>query len=204
MQGKITLNCNLQKLCPITFPEGRQGLKNSHYYDTHISFEIGTEKFDWTLPEITSTKQLVFSPISLPIQKSFQKVSKWDINFALFNSDTVSISNRLIQFLLYILTNEVDETLDCTHFARYVTNNLETDWKHFEQVVIYDQNPDKYLKPGDLIAIANAKQLTHFAVYLGNNLFLSRYGTGGPVLITSLDHMLEFYQSDLVVLFRKT
>lgn len=61
------------------------------------------------------------------------------------------------------------------------------------------------LKNGDVIALTKDTELDeplHFAIYLGEDLFISKYGPDGKLIVTTLEAMEEVFRPEHVLLIK--
>ena len=80
---------------------------------------------------------------------------------------------------------------DCNCFAHYM-NGVEYVFGRFDyrQWAVRPLAQESLLKPGNTLIIGhNSSTLTHFALYLGHGLYLSKFGASGPLIVTDLEAM---------------
>jgi len=91
-----------------------------------------------------------------------------------------------------------EERFDCASFVHFVNDvpyqfgNCQA--KNWNMRLLSDENN---LKPGDTIAIAKIdnpnnfsdEDITHFAIYLGDSLYLSKFGSKGKLIVANLEEM---------------
>lgn len=119
-------------------------------------------------------------------------------------SKKIDLPKRMLERLRNYLSRKVyiTDKYDCADFAHEM-NGVE--FTHA------DYDPEKWvtisyygnLKPGDTIAMkqksnSNPKHYDHFAIYLGDDLYLSKHGSIGPLIVTGLEEMKKLFESDTV------
>ncbi|MFA6393728.1 MAG: hypothetical protein WCW25_02565 [Patescibacteria group bacterium] len=98
-----------------------------------------------------------------------------------------------------------EERFDCASFAHLV-NDIPYEFgnyqaKNWDMRLLSDENN---LKPGDTIAIANTDNpnnfsngdITHFGIYLGDSLYLSKFGNKGKLIVANLEEMKKGFGGD--------
>lgn len=110
-----------------------------------------------------------------------------------------SVKTQLLKYLM-----NPPEPCDCNCFAHAI-NNVKFKMGIFDDSswMITKFVGESYLYPGDTIYIEKAKDtFTHFAVYLGQGLYISKFGYRGPLIVTSLEAMKYAYDADQVWIIR--
>ena len=112
------------------------------------------------------------------------------------------ILDNIAKFIRENSKNKKEE-FDCVSFVHFV-NDMPYERGHFNPLYwdISFLSDDNNLKSGDTIFIAspqnpanfNAKEITHFAIYLGDELYLSKGGSAGPMIVTTLEEMKHGYK----------
>ena len=109
----------------------------------------------------------------------------------------VLIQNQLISYLRFKRNSQ--EKFDCVSFAHYL-NNISHSYGHFDRDlwIIPESSQNDDFHTGDTVAIAKDRQaikISHFAIYLDDGIFISKFGRGGDVLCATLTQMIAVYQS---------
>ncbi len=120
------------------------------------------------------------------------------------------LTTRLLKYLKSS-TNE-KSNLDSCYFAHHLfgikdfNNSYENDDWHTHLVMV-DNTP----QPGVLILLLKSKketidghptcsgQVSHVAMCLGNDLYLSKGGLSGELFVTTLDHLKKLYDGSVVI-----
>lgn len=90
---------------------------------------------------------------------------------------------------------------DCNCFAHYMNGVGYIFGKFYnDKWVISTFEGNRSLKPGDTILIGkNGDDFSHLAIYLGHDLYLSKFGSIGPLLVTTLPAMILNFEAKRVV-----
>lgn len=97
-----------------------------------------------------------------------------------------------------------DGRFDCGDFVHFV-NDIPYKSSQFRPELwnIDSLNSEDNLSPGDTVFIShsdnpNSNGITHFAIYMGHNLYLSKFGNTGRLIAASLDEMKKGFGGDFV------
>ncbi len=104
-------------------------------------------------------------------------------------------NNRILEYL----KKGYPEPCDCNCFAHFI-NQVDFKFGRFNSSS-WDVNPletEGVLTPGETILIGQSEnKLTHAAVYLGEGLYISKFGASGSLMVTSLKAMKRGFGGDL-------
>lgn len=118
------------------------------------------------------------------------------------------VSKRLVNYLKNMNLHEDD----CSAFACYMmgVTQLEklknkerstaTAWNMYEKAIFKEPTLD--LRIGDNIQLSAGEEFKHYAIYLGNNFFISKLGQGGAIVFNSLEELKKVYEADQFVIHR--
>ncbi|MCB0318178.1 MAG: C40 family peptidase [Bdellovibrionales bacterium] len=98
----------------------------------------------------------------------------------------------------YLLYGAPSKPFDCASFAHYMLDipfefaSFENDHWNAAQA-----SPETFY-PGAVVAIGSSsyfsrKKITHFSIYLGDGLFISKFGVFGTLVITNLEEMKKAF-----------
>jgi hypothetical protein len=155
---------------------------------------------------IFNTKDLKISRTqpweNLPPYYKFSDLSKTsDIEILLETEkglEEINLPKKMLDNIAKFLREDSkprNHKFDCSSFAHFV-NDIPYEFSNFfhhkwEIKLIKDK---KNLNSGDTIFISESEDLddlkiTHFAIYLGNNLYISKFGNAGKLMVTNLEEM---------------
>jgi hypothetical protein len=100
------------------------------------------------------------------------------------------------KILQYLKIDTTCEEYDCWHFFKCVFFDKQTVDK--SRVCFTALNPNDEIKPGDGIAIVNSSGPKHWAIALGDDLYISKFGIGGGICMTSIQQMLKYFGCNCV------
>lgn len=98
-----------------------------------------------------------------------------------------------------------EERFDCGSFAHFI-NDIPYQFSNY-RAESWDMrllNDENNLKPGDTIALTKTDNpndfsdgdITHFAIYLGDSLYLSKFGSKGKLIVANLEEMKKGFGGD--------
>lgn len=93
---------------------------------------------------------------------------------------------------------------DCNCFAHFM-NGKEYEFNRFSysEWQIEEYSSEKNLVPGSTILIGHDRtNITHLAIFLGSGFYLSKFGTCGPLIVTTLDQMKKGFGGNVVFVAR--
>lgn len=98
-----------------------------------------------------------------------------------------------------------EEEADCSSFVHFV-NDIRYEFGQFipEKWEISDFDEQASV-PGDAVMISRDPEhadVTHFALYLGEGLYLSKFGIGGKLIATTMEAMNGMYEGNHAFLIR--
>lgn len=113
-------------------------------------------------------------------------------------------SEMLARMAEYIrMQNNIKGGFDCSSFVHFV-NGIPYDLGNLK-IENWEHSPleEKKLEPGSTIMITESKdginhQPTHLAIYLGNGLYLSKFGRKGNLIATDLAEMKKGFGGEFV------
>lgn len=118
----------------------------------------------------------------------------------------IQLPERMLKNIAEYLANQknVDERFDCTAFA-HAANGVpytigEPDPYKWQRGKFDERN----IKPGETFVIGREMgfgfaEFTHWAIYLGDGLYLSKAGKSGePLIVADLEEMKKGYDGDVV------
>ena len=115
------------------------------------------------------------------------------------NTRKVSLPHRLNKRLRqYLLFGAPSKPFDCSSFVHHMLG-VQHDFANFDPhdwiVREVSQEP---VYPGAVVAIGlsssfNRKKITHFSLYLGEGLYISKFGVFGSLVVTTLDEMKKAF-----------
>jgi hypothetical protein len=123
----------------------------------------------------------------------------------------ISLPNEMKERLASFLRdkNRNLKEMDCGLFAFYVNGlsleNVNGDAGNFWD---YSQmNNEKKLVPGSTVALTVAEGIgryksTHYAVYLGEHLYISKGGNNYDLIVTDIENMRTVYGSDTIFVLK--
>ncbi len=109
-----------------------------------------------------------------------------------------SVSKGIIKYLMNAQAADEEVNYDCRCFFEDVffgwhnTDLAVGDYKYRENVIYMDYNNDFSANDGIIIIDSN-NLCVHFGVAIYNNLFLSKYGIHGRLLISNLKQIMDTY-----------
>lgn len=108
---------------------------------------------------------------------------------------------RMTQYLQR--ENSLQSPFDCASFAHYA-NGIPYVFSHFDPSFWnVEAFAESSMKPGDTVAIHNGgdrlEDITHFAIYLGDGLYISKFGTAGRLIVSNIDEMKKGFAGEDVV-----
>ncbi|MBP9757179.1 MAG: hypothetical protein KBD06_01105 [Candidatus Pacebacteria bacterium] len=93
---------------------------------------------------------------------------------------------------------DIKNDFDCGAFAHFV-NNVPHVVEKFDTALwsVYSLKNETVLHPGDTVitvdgdgkTVVRGQDIKHFAIYLGDGLYISKFGTVGPLIVTTLEEM---------------
>lgn len=95
-------------------------------------------------------------------------------------------------------------TMNCASFVSKIKEDFRADFNLFEDEWPLIENQPLY--PGDVVALGedgNCTKAIHYAIYLGEDLYLSRYNMTGILVVSSLKKMEDAFQSGCAKVFKK-
>ena len=93
--------------------------------------------------------------------------------------------------------NNIQESFDCGSFA-HLLNSIDYDWPHFKSEKFNIEQMDNEmlnkLQTGDTVFISKFNNpenygITHFAIYLSDGLYISKFGNSGKLIVTNMENM---------------
>jgi hypothetical protein len=123
--------------------------------------------------------------------------------------------DMLARFAEYLKDRPQENEFDCASFAHhmmginysYASSEWKANLKHagynsFE----YDHYTEELLAPGDMVCVGvrtsgGIINVKHFMIYLGQGLYISKYGNGNDICVCSRDEMLKCYDSNMSVVY---
>ena len=121
---------------------------------------------------------------------------------------TVALPTTTLERIAEYLRKSSSESwpdIDCSGFAHFA-NGIP--WK----AGVFDLNrwnmtildEETMLRPGDTVCITQSSpsaahrmgNIVHFAIFLGEGLYLSKFGMHGPLIVTTLEEMERGYHGD--------
>lgn len=183
------------------------GAAVTHLADT-VVIEINSEKIDtsdksgfqmldatvhYALPSSTSALQRA----SIPLRhvRSLPRNRFRDLNIMLNGKQVLlsrGIRENILKFLIH-RNSYGNPVFDCGEFIRYINARNPVDDLTFE---IQKSRPEsKKWRVGDCILLANKNPdiAIHYAIYLGDDTYLSMAGENGPLVTSSFSAMKEYY-----------
>lgn len=168
---------------------------NSDKFDPsdHSGFRLLDADVHYALP--SSTASLQRASIPLRHVRSLPKNRFLDLAIML-NGKQVPLSRGIRENILKFLTNRSsfdNAAFDCGEFIRYINARNPVDDITFE---IQESIPgSKSWRIGDCILLANKNPdiAIHYAIYLGDDTYLSMAGENGPLVTSSFSAMKEYY-----------
>ncbi len=109
-----------------------------------------------------------------------------------------AMSARILDYLR--LGRAPSSPFDCNCFAHYM-NGVDYLFGKFDRQkwVVEPMVDESSLKEGDTIIIGHDRQmLTHFAIYLGEGYYLSKFGSSGPLIVADLPAMKIGFGGEVV------
>ena len=111
--------------------------------------------------------------------------------------------DMLIRMAQYIRQKHIipmmGRPFDCLSFAHYA-NGIRYQYPIFdpERWIISKLDSADVLKAGDTIFLSESTnpenyRVTHFAIYIGHALFISKFGSSGPLIATGLPEMQQCF-----------
>lgn len=94
--------------------------------------------------------------------------------------------------------------MNCASFISKIKEDFQADFKLFEDEWLLIENQSLY--PGDVAALGedgNCNKAIHYAIYLGEDLYLSRYNMTGILVVASLKEMEDDFHSSCAKVFKK-
>ncbi len=112
------------------------------------------------------------------------------------------------KFIEYLQSGRPHPSFNCVDFCSTLLGAFVR-INDFPTSCLYEPCEEPDLRPFDAVTLLSASEaevpvaaaahppcvLVHFAFYLGNETYLSVYGSGGGVFVTSLDEMRAFWQA---------
>ena len=139
-------------------------------------------------------RQLNFS-----IQDDRLEILLYDNNNA--NPVLINLPNEIATSILKYLSNDIqDENRNCFDFfkeAFFSDININKNGNDiFSYVQISSLSPKDHLNPGDGVALFSNKpsgqtKIKHYAIALGQNLYISKLGGGGYLVVQDMQSMLN-------------
>ncbi len=136
----------------------------------------------------------------------FEKIYKYLIPFKLqnnllnmyFNNIQIElpqlINSKILNVLIY---GYPSDDFDCLCYAHYLNDVKYTPKYYNSQLWIQTKFDKNQLKPGHTIIMYDDNQnISHFAVYLDQGLYISKFGTTGGVYVSDLSSMKKYYNSN--------
>lgn len=120
-----------------------------------------------------------------------------------------SMQNQLIR---YFTDGKPDGDFDCFSFAHFVLN-VPYEFAFFRrekwELTLLAGNDIEDLRYGDSVLISHDEsgdpdKLSHFAVYIGKNLFISKFGSAGRLIVTDIENMKKLFGGSKVLLAKYT
>jgi hypothetical protein len=126
--------------------------------------------------------------------------------------DDIKLSQSVLDKILkYLLHDRNDEKFCCAYFfaeVLYGTFFVKLFYDTFNTTIfsskihINKSSDEKYLKVGDgvmltdKITFGGGNPSKHFAIYLGDDLFISQAGNHGAIVVMAMKEMLKFWGGD--------
>lgn len=109
------------------------------------------------------------------------------------------------KFLLYLRNNSCKKSKDCFDFCEKLCLNFYKDEDlfypsascgHLQQIVL-----ERNLRSGDVVIFTDqdATYGKHYAIYLGDHLYLSKLGEGGSIIVSDKQFLHEEYGTSMMV-----
>ena len=142
---------------------------------------------------------------STPLYQHNQIKNVSDLNVLLknaFSKQKITLPYIVKQNLLTLLKKpnlRLFPTFCCVDFINFLFGQLEE--KNTFSVPcwdIYEISSTSDLTLGDAIYLSKGNQITHFALYISDNVYLSLFGTNGPLIITSLGEIKKGFDGNSV------
>lgn len=92
---------------------------------------------------------------------------------------------------------------DCASFA-HAANGIPYEFSKLKNENWIREDFDRdTMRPGDTVAICDSStddnhQFVHFAIYVGDDLYLSKFGSSGPLIVANVDEMKAGFSGDFV------
>jgi hypothetical protein len=131
------------------------------------------------------------------------------------NNISIEIDGRIIDFpekmkekLAYYMREQhiIKDYFDCVSFV-HLLNSIDYANKGFytHRFIIenIDDKNSNNLKAGDTVFISKSTnpenyQATHFAVCIGENLYISKFGSSGKLIVTDIDNMMKGFGGNYI------
>ncbi len=133
------------------------------------------------------------SDACLCVKKSILNKNRgWETTDIKLSKDTL---DRLLKYLLY---DSEDKNRDCADFFQEVLfdSKSKNEFKKSDNFYIFSENDEKNLKAGDGVVLQSDGITQHYAIYLGDGLYISKYGCGGPLVVQTMKTMLARWKSN--------
>lgn len=115
----------------------------------------------------------------------------------------VALPEVMLERMAYYMANKakMKGPFDCVSFAHMI-NGIPYEFGKYNSAN-WEMTPfNGYLNVGDTISICNSdsesRRDNHFAIYVGDGLYLSKFGGPGPLIVTDLTEMKKGFDGDLV------
>ena len=110
--------------------------------------------------------------------------------------------DRMADYLSNMNSTNGNGRFDCVSFVQAV-NGIPYEYTKYDPSKWNQSNFNGDVKVGDTIAIVDsdapqANQYTHFAIYLGDGLYISKFGFSGPLIVSDVDEMKKGFHGDTV------
>lgn len=110
---------------------------------------------------------------------------------------------RMASYLAEKNSTNGNGKFDCASFAHAV-NGVPYEYTKYDPSKWNQSNfSSNDMSAGDTIAIVDteapyANQYTHFVIYLGDGLYISKFGSSGPLIVSDVDEMKKGFHGDTV------
>ncbi len=114
----------------------------------------------------------------------------------------VELPEDMLQNMANYLANKNNITghFDCASFA-HAANGIPYESPKYDPSNWVQSDFDGNINPGETIIMEDKNKpnlFNHFAIYLGDGLYISKFGSSGPLIVSDVDGMRKGFGSDKV------
>ncbi|KKR69735.1 MAG: hypothetical protein UU12_C0038G0012, partial [Candidatus Woesebacteria bacterium GW2011_GWA2_40_7b] len=114
----------------------------------------------------------------------------------------VELPEDMLQNMANYLANKNNITghFDCASFA-HAANGIQYESPNYNPSNWIQSEFDGNINPGETVIIEDKDKpnmFNHFAIYLGDDLYISKFGGAGPLIVSDLDAMKKGFDGDSV------